>query len=163
MRPPKRRRVQAAAPPDVGQCFYGCKEPDQAVVSVPIYVEPIKFWLYISRIRPDVTKESVLEMVKANLNLTEDPDIFKLVPKGRDESTLTFISFKIGLDPAFKATALDRSTWPEGIMFREFLDYGSQKFPRPLPTSIIPGTVIPSITTQSISAPTATPTTSNPF
>lgn len=129
--PPAPRPIpQVEKPRIVDNCLSGSKASCQDVVCVPTYSEPKKFWLYLSRIRPDVANESVLGMVKANLNLSENPDIVKLVPKGKDVSNLTFISFKIGLDPGLKSQALDPSTWPEGIMFREF--NGSQKFRKPV-------------------------------
>lgn len=150
-RPLKRPRLQVAEPRSVEKCLHGAKASNQDVVSVPTYSAPNKFWLYMSRIRPDVANESVLSMVKANLNLTVDPDIVKLVPKGKDVSNLTFISFKIGLDPALKKLALDPSTWPEGIMFREFEEYGTQNFRRPLATYASPSIVTPSISARPIS------------
>lgn len=144
---------QIAESKKVDNCLHGSKATHQDVVSVPTFSEQKKFWLYMSRIRPDVTNESVLGMVKANLNLSENPDIVKLVPKGRDVSTLTFVSFKIGLDPGLKDRALDPSTWPEGIMFREFEDYGTQKFRKPTSTSISPTIVAQPIATGSVVTP----------
>lgn len=71
-------------------------------------------------IQPDVTNDAVLAMVKENLELETNPIIMKLVPKDRDVSNLTFVSFKIGLPVDLKTKALDPTTWPEGLMFREF-------------------------------------------
>lgn len=113
------------------ECQSGSKHLNPNVVSVPISTKPVdKFWLYFSRIKPDVTNEAIVEMVKANLGLDNNPDVVKLVAKGADTSNMSFISFKVGLDPALKNNALDPSTWPEGIMFRQFEDYSSQKFRR---------------------------------
>lgn len=114
-------------------CRVGNKQPQANVVTVPVcQKEDNQFWLYISRIRPDVTTEAVQAMVKANLNVDDDPTVVKLIPKEKDISTLTFVSFKIGLDPSMKPKALDPETWPEGLLFREFEDYGAQKFRVPL-------------------------------
>lgn len=114
----------------------GCKQPLDDVVSVPIFndTKDSKFWLYLSRIRPDVSNDAVCAMVKANLALDADPDVIKLVAKDKDISTLNFVSFKIGLDPSQKSNALNPSTWPEGLLFREFEDYASQKFRVPMKT-----------------------------
>ncbi|XP_055634253.1 uncharacterized protein LOC129774529 [Toxorhynchites rutilus septentrionalis] len=111
-------------------CQIGRKKPLANVVSVPICNKDAgrKFWLYLSKIRPDVTVESVSAMVKANIGTADNISVVKLVPKGRELVSLTFLSFKIGLDQSFKDKALDPSTWPEGLLFREFVDYGSQKF-----------------------------------
>lgn len=111
------------------ECQSGSKQVGQNVVSVAISTKPSnKFWLYLSRIRRDVTNADITAMVRTNLELTQDPEVVKLVPKGADTSNMTFISFKVGLDPALKSTALDPSTWPEGILFREFEEYTTQKF-----------------------------------
>lgn len=115
---------------------FGCKQPVDDVASVPICndTRDQKFWLYLSRIRPDVTNDAVRSMVKANLALDTDPDVVKLVSKDKDISTLNFVSFKIGLEPSQKSRALDPATWPTGLLFREFEEYGSQKFRIPLKT-----------------------------
>lgn len=114
-------------------CCVGSKKPQENDVSVPICKneEDRRFWLYLSKIRPDVTVETVRAMAKANLKMENDPAVLKLVPKGRDIETLSFVSFKIGLDPSLKQQALDPGTWPEGVLFREFENYGTSKF-RPL-------------------------------
>lgn len=130
-RPAKRPRLLEHNHRSDEMCMVGSKTPRQDVVSVPTYSVSKKFWLYLSRIQPDVSDEAVLNMVKSNMNLTENPDVIRLVPKGKDVSSLTFISFKIGLDPTMQSLALDPTTWPEGIMFRRFEDYGIQKFRKP--------------------------------
>lgn len=108
---------------------YGSKETSQKIVTDhnPAAGKD-KFWLYLSRIRPDTTNDVISAIVKECLAITMDPEVVKLVPRGKDTSNFSFISFKIGLDPELKNTALDPSTWPEGILFREFEDYGSSNF-----------------------------------
>lgn len=104
------------------------------VLTVPTSGDPmgLKFWLYLSRIRPDATNDAVSALVKDSLEMDVNPEVVKLVPKDKDTSTLSFISFKIGLDPSLQAKALDSTTWPEGLLFREFEDYGLPKFRMPL-------------------------------
>lgn len=128
---PREFDVAARASED---CRVGSKKPLDNVIAVPICdnVADQRFWLYLSRIRPDVTVESVCAMVKANLEIDSDATVVKLIPKGKTVDTLSFVSFKIGLDPSLKDKALDPATWPEGLLFREFEDYGSQKFRVPL-------------------------------
>lgn len=133
--------------PDLAQkateCQSGSKQVGQNVLTVPISAkESNKFWLYLSRIRPNVSNEEISAMARANLEMSQDPDVVKLVAKGADVSNMNFISFKIGLDPALKKQALDPSTWPEGIMFREFEDY-SQKFRKPSVVNLTPTSVTP--------------------
>ncbi|XP_055619581.1 uncharacterized protein LOC129764491 [Toxorhynchites rutilus septentrionalis] len=139
-------------------CQIGSKKPMENVVSVPICNNNAdrKIWLYLSKIRPDVSVEAVSAMVKANLGIEDNISVAKLIPKGRELESLTFLSFKIGLDHSTREKALDPSTWPEGLLFREFEDYGSQKFPFPpkhkKPTTLL----LPPETTQ----PPITPITS---
>lgn len=82
-------------------------------------------------------------MVRANLEMTHDPEVVKLVPKGADISNMSFISFKIGLDPALKTNALDHLTWPVGIRFREFKDFSVQKFRKPSVANLTPTSGVP--------------------
>ncbi|XP_055622920.1 uncharacterized protein LOC129766414 [Toxorhynchites rutilus septentrionalis] len=136
--------------PDVTQksseCQSGSKQIGNDVVSVAISTKPApKFWLYLSRIRPDVTNGEISAMVRANLQLTQDPDVVKLVPKGADIGNMTFISFKVGLDPALKSKAMDPSSWPEGIMFREFEEITVQKFRKPPVINLTPTSITPPV------------------
>ncbi|XP_058456929.1 uncharacterized protein LOC131434281 [Malaya genurostris] len=118
---------------DASECIAGSKRIVENVVSVPICEKPAdKFWLYLSRIRPDVTNDEISAMVRANLELSQDPVVVKLVAKGSDISNMTFVSFKVGLDPALQSIALDPSTWPQGIYFRQFEEKSTQKFWKPL-------------------------------
>ena len=82
-----------------------------------------KFWLYITRISPNVNENMMSEMVKSCLD-TSDIVVQKVIPKNRIASNLpiTFISFKIGVDPNLRKRALESSTWPSGIQFREFVN-----------------------------------------
>lgn len=47
---------------------------------------------------------------------------------GTDVNTLNFVSFKVGVDPKYRNAALDPSTWPRGILFREFEDNRSSNY-----------------------------------
>lgn len=110
-------------------CRVGKKQQLDDIVSVPICKnDNQQFWLYLSRIQPDVEIEAVASMIKSNLRIDSNPAIVKLIPKDKDISTLSFVSFKVGLDPSLKVMALNPETWPEGLLFREFQDYGYQKF-----------------------------------
>ncbi|XP_055527006.1 uncharacterized protein LOC129719639 [Wyeomyia smithii] len=94
------------------------------VATVP--VEEKKFWIYLSRIHPDVSVENVQHLVSECVQCGEPPEIVKLVKRDVDTRSLRFISFKVGIDPKYKETALSSSTWPAGIFFREFVDYRSK-------------------------------------
>ncbi|XP_055527375.1 uncharacterized protein LOC129719990 [Wyeomyia smithii] len=80
-----------------------------------------KFWIYLSRISRDVTAEQVCELAKQRLG-TNDVEAVRLVAKGKDIKSLSFISFKVGISADLKSKALSTSTWPRGMLFREFRD-----------------------------------------
>ncbi|XP_055623730.1 uncharacterized protein LOC129767133 [Toxorhynchites rutilus septentrionalis] len=62
------------------------------VVSVSMYnQEEQKFWLYLSRIRPDVTTEAVTAMAKANLQTNSDLAVVKLIPKDKNTSSHFYV------------------------------------------------------------------------
>lgn len=90
-----------------------------------------KFWLYLSRIACNVTAEQIRSLAQQRLG-TDEVEVVRLVAKGRDINTLSFISFKVGMKSDLKTKALCTSTWPKGILFREFNDNRSnENFWRP--------------------------------
>lgn len=95
---------------------------DLSVPSITATAPPEKFWLYLSRLNPLITDKDVLNIVSRCLCTTDHVDVVRLVPKGKDVTGMTFVSFKIGLDPCVKDLALDPSSWPDGLQFREFVN-----------------------------------------
>lgn len=94
-----------------------------------------KFWLYLSRIARDVSVNQICALAKKRLG-TDDVQVIRLVGKGRDMSTLSFISFKIGMNMEMKSKALSTSTWPKGVVYREFTDNRTdENFWRPVPAA----------------------------
>ncbi|XP_053691469.1 uncharacterized protein LOC128739986 [Sabethes cyaneus] len=117
----KRRRTDenaiVDAPADVGTNIV-----DLSDLPVPsIAPKANKFWLYLSRLNPVLTDCDVQKISRC-LNITDPVDAVRLVPKGKDVANMSFISYKIGLDPDMKSQALDPSSWPVGMLFREFFD-----------------------------------------
>lgn len=107
--------------------------PSMEIATVPP-VQP-KFWLYLSRIAREVSVDQVCALAKKRLG-TEDIQVARLVAKGRDISTLSFVSFKIGMNMDLKTKALSTSTWPKGVLYREFSDNrSSENFWRPRPVA----------------------------
>lgn len=90
-----------------------------SIVPAPV---PPKFWLYLSGFQPLISPDDVQKIVTRCLDLTSPCDVIRLVPKGKDVSNMSFVSFKIGLDPSLKQQALLASTWLDGLVFREFVD-----------------------------------------
>ena len=93
--------------------------PSNGVTTVPLPKN--KCWIYLSRISRDVTANQIASLANSRLG-TSDAEAFRLVAKGRDVSTLSFISFKVSVNAELKAKALSASTWPSGILYREFND-----------------------------------------
>lgn len=90
----------------------------------PIDTSENKFWIYLTKISPEATENDIVNLAK-NCLQTEDVVAKALVPRGRPISTLTFLSFKVGVSQAVKSRAMDPSTWPSEIQFREFVDTSS--------------------------------------
>lgn len=135
-RGPKRRRVDenttVSAPSDRGTNSIDLS--DLSVSSVaPTAVD--KFWLYLSGLNPLVTGDDLQKIVSRCLSVPGPVDLVRLVPKGKDVSGMSFVSFKIGLDPDMKAKALDPSSWPVGLRFREFIDQQKNFDRRTMPPS----------------------------
>lgn len=122
---PKRDRDEdALSTQQPSKIFRGTAHPDNNAVSRPASRTDDRFWVYLTKISPDVKEADVQHLVKECL-LTDDVVAKPLVPKGRPLSTLTFVSFKVGVRQELKSKAMDPSTWPPEIEFREFVDHGS--------------------------------------
>ncbi|KAL1373552.1 hypothetical protein pipiens_018601, partial [Culex pipiens pipiens] len=93
-----------------------------------------KFWLYMTRISRTVTVDQVTKLAVERLGV-QDVKVTRLVAKGKDVNTMSFISFKIGMDTSLKEKALATSTWPQGLIFREFEDRSTEIFWAPIATA----------------------------
>lgn len=93
--------------------------PKTLLKTVP--VQQARCWIFFSRLATETTDEQVADMVNQCLGVT-DVIVRRLLARDRDVSSVTYISFKVGLPLALKEKALDPSTWPHGVSFREFLD-----------------------------------------
>lgn len=118
----KRRRIDdrpiVQPPPECGT-----KNVDLSDLSVSTVVRNVeKFWLYLSGLNPLITDDDVQKIVCRCLNVPAPTDVIRLVPKGKDVAELSFVSYKISLDPDMKIKALDSSSWPVGLLFREFVN-----------------------------------------
>lgn len=102
----------------------GTKTLDLSDLSVPCItssIQPRKFWLHLSGFNPNISDDDMRVIILRCLNTNENIELFRLVPKGKDISSLSFLSFKIGVDPSLKQLALNPATWPVGILLREFV------------------------------------------
>lgn len=110
-------KVTTAQKPPLLEGTGSTLSPSNNITIVPVPAP--KFWLYLSRIAPDVSTEQISVLAKRRL-CTEDVQVIRLVASGRDTKDMSFVSFKIGICNELKQKALSTSTWPKGIIFREF-------------------------------------------
>lgn len=122
---PKRRRVENLNPIGITS-NRGTKAATGCIQTIPMRDE--LFWIYLSAFHPNTSEDDVRALVRECLDLSTDanPRVVKLVPKGKDSSTLRFVSFKIGVALELKDKALSSDTWPENVYFREFENYRSK-------------------------------------
>lgn len=80
------------------------------------------FALFLTNIDCCATEEDVNRLVCDCLDITDRKSvrIKKLVPKGRPTDMIDFISFKVVVDMKLKDLAMEPSTWPIGLRYREF-------------------------------------------
>lgn len=106
-------------------CGTGDGNPGSSVVAA-IQADNSRFWLYLSNIHPDVSEETVTNMIHSNLGVN-DVTVIKLVPRGKDVRSLSFVSYKVGMEVNLKSKAMCLDTWPSGVRFREFEDIGRKR------------------------------------
>lgn len=153
--PPLKRRRHEISPskPLVGGTKVATE--DNAFTEVLTVPEPKElFWLYLSRIHPSVKPESIEKLVKDCVQCEDLVKVVPLIKKDADMSRLSFISYKIGLDPKLREIALSAETWPKGILFREFENGNSKNMWLPRLDS-------PTVTISPVPGPSqySTPTT----
>lgn len=142
-RPMKRRCGSNGEPVEVAEPIpTGTSDIDlsELQLSCPIAarVQPAKFWIYLSGFNPRITDDDVTKVVKRCLATDDDIEVHRLVPKDADVSRYTFISYKVGLDPALQQSALLLSNWPMCIKVREFIN-------APKNEPLLPGSRDPSL------------------
>lgn len=87
-----------------------------------------EFSLYLTHIDRRATENDIKQMVSRSLSapLSDCYEVVKLVPRWRNVNTLDYISFRIMLDKKWKILAMNPSTWPKGVVFREFVSRQSE-------------------------------------
>lgn len=137
-----KRRLVARSPPDsdpAPRIIHGTATIQDPSVQLTV---PPRFWLYLTNIAPSVSDDVVDRLVKQQLG-SDDVIIRKLVKRDRVLSTATFISFKVGMSLQLRDKALSPSTWPQGVGFREFEDYGAPVEPEIFRVAPPPATAPP--------------------
>lgn len=80
-----------------------------------------KFWIFFTKVAKHVSVDAMREMVTNSLDIHDPPDVVKLVPRWGNYENLKYISFKVGVDWKHKEKAVLESTWPAGLLFRQFV------------------------------------------
>lgn len=80
------------------------------------------FALLLSNIDTSVAECEIHRMVAQALGSQhpEEIDVVKLVSQWKKRRIMDYISFKVVLDKRWRSKAMDPSTWPKGVKFREF-------------------------------------------
>lgn len=114
--------------PDQPSLSRGTKKPSANIPSVAtVPPEPEKCWIFLSRIAVSATEDDILALATECIPCDEPIEVRKLVKKDADVTAMRFISFKIGVDEKYREVALSADTWPDGIFFREFVNYQDKK------------------------------------
>lgn len=87
-------------------------------------VEPLK-WIFISRLHRDVTDDDMNAYIKETFNI-EGFVIVRL--KNNNSDTRDYVSFKIGIPDTKFNELLASSSWPVGVLIKEFIMYRKNRF-----------------------------------
>ena len=97
-----------------------------AVISIKPANLQVKKYLYISRIDPSVLPEAIVNHICGKLEdcSPDEVECRLLLSKDRAiDSSLTFISFKIGLQETHFNMLNNSEMWPPGIIIRPFINH----------------------------------------
>lgn len=80
--------------------------------------------IFVSRLNPKTTVDDVLKFLTDSkiINDTTDVHCVRLVPKDKDTSELSFVSFKLAVPKDLYDIILDPNIWPGQVALREFVD-----------------------------------------
>lgn len=109
--------------PELNQEVVGTGTPINLIKTVSVQN---KKFLYVSRIDPSVTSNHIIEFICDKLPdcTSNDIDCKLLLSKDRViDSSLTFVSFKIGLKETHYNQLNNSEAWPTGVLIRPFTNY----------------------------------------
>lgn len=90
------------------------------------------FWMYFTRIASFTSENDIRNLVRESLHCDGRIFVRKLVPPWKDPATMDYVSFKVGIAENFKDMAMETSTWPKGLRFREFVNAENSLWAPPL-------------------------------
>lgn len=123
---PKRKREDDELTRKV-PTIQGTKSACDAVKTVPPREDLL--WIYLSAFDPSTSDDDIATLTINCMNLESEvkPKVVRLVPKDKDPATLSFVTFKVGVNKDLKDVALAKETWPENVYFREFENYSKNR------------------------------------
>lgn len=84
------------------------------VMEIPVY-------FHVSRFKADTSEDAVANWVSGKINAPiTQIKCTKLVPRGREASSLEFVNFKIGITKGLEEKIMDPSIWPNNVTVRPF-------------------------------------------
>ncbi len=84
-------------------------------------------WIFVSRLNKSVTDDQVKNHVDGTLGI-EDAICVKITSSHLDDSSTNYASYKIGVPDLYFNTTMSSSSWPEGILIKEFRKRHQNKF-----------------------------------
>lgn len=93
-------------------------------------IEDQHFSLLLTNIDASAVEDDIHRMVSQALGIgTHDPenfDVVKLVSNWKSNRVFDYVSFKVVMHKRWKLKAMNPSTWPKGVKFREFINRNNE-------------------------------------
>lgn len=107
----------------------GTKTASEIVKTIPPPEDLL--WIYLSAFDPSTGDDDIASLTREclGLDVNVDPKVVKLVPKDRDLATLSYVTFKVGVNKDLRDIALASDTWPQNVNFREFENFSKNQRP----------------------------------
>lgn len=96
------------------------KGTSSEITTLKVVETPLLY--HVSRFSTETSEEELQSWISDKLNVSSDQLVkcTKLVPRGRDLSSLEFVSFKLSAPKALDEKIMDPSIWPNNITVRPF-------------------------------------------
>lgn len=99
--------------------------PAAVEFTIPVAVDEVK-WIYVSRLRPDTTAETMENYLKSKLS-TDDITSKLLIPRGKHLSEMKSVAFKMSIPITKWEEAKSLTLWPPGVSIRDFKQLSTRR------------------------------------
>lgn len=94
--------------------------------------EPLKSF-YVTPFTVEQTEEDIIEYLRETVSIDDSTvKCVKLVPRNKNISELSFVSFKVSVSENLASVIGDRFYWPEGVEIREFQPKNGVRLNQPI-------------------------------